>query len=92
MGLVSGIVVYICIWWTVIFCTLPLWVKHEESENGTKPEEIGPGAPDNPYIKRKIILTTLVSAVLWLVIYACIHWEIIDFREIAAKWYEIDYN
>jgi predicted secreted protein len=79
MGIVSGIVVFVCIWWTVIFCTLPLWVKRDESG----PEITGPGASEHPKIKEKFILTTLITSALWLVIYALISIEVISFREIA---------
>lgn len=84
MGFVSGIVVYLCLWWTVIFCTLPLWVKRDESG----PETVASGAPLNPYIKEKVILTTIISAVLWIVIYILINQEIINFRDIAEKMHE----
>ncbi|MFN3701791.1 MAG: DUF1467 family protein [Alphaproteobacteria bacterium] len=79
MGIVSGIVVFVCIWWTVIFCTLPLWVKRDESG----PEITGPGAPENPKIKEKFILTTLITSALWLVVYVLVSIEVISFREIA---------
>ena len=60
-----GIVVYLMIWWTVIFCILPY---------GNRPAEhvkIGeaPSAPHNPRIKQKFIITTLVTTILWLLIY-----------------------
>lgn len=87
MGAVSGVVVFICIWWTLIFCTLPLWVKRDESG----PEITGPGAPEKPYIKEKMLLTTGISIVLWLVVYFLIKANVIDFRMIADSMITQDY-
>jgi predicted secreted protein len=88
MGPVSGIVVYICIWWTVIFCILPFGIERDVTETGA----VGPGAPKNARIREKFIATTLVSAFLWLGIYALMAFDVIDFREIAAKMSQNDYN
>ena len=81
MGPVSGIVTYFCIWWTILFCTLPIGVQQEGVN------EVGnlPGAPKNPDLRYKLILTTILSAVVWLIIFALIEIEIINFYEIAAE-------
>jgi predicted secreted protein len=60
-----GIVVYILIWWTLIFCILPYGNRSSEQVN------IGeaPSAPQNPRIKQKFIITTIVTTIIWLLIY-----------------------
>ena len=73
MGWVSGIVVYLLVWWMVVFMVLP-WGLERDDE----------GKPLNPRLKQKVILTTIISSVIWLIIYALIEIEIISFREIAA--------
>lgn len=88
MGIISGIVVYILIWWVVIFTMLPLWVKRDESG----PDVTAHGAPEDPKLKRKFVLTTLVSIVVWCIVYLLIEGDIINFREIAEKMSEQDYN
>ncbi len=82
MGLVSGVVVFTMIWWTVIFCVLPIGLSHtqEEAEEG---EYIAPGAPSNVNMKQKVLLTTGISVVLWIIIYIIVKTEIINFRELA---------
>lgn len=87
MGIVSGLLVYVIIWWTVIFCTLPLWVKRDMGG----PETTAHGAPEDPKLKQKFLLTTVVSAVLWIIIYALISADIISFRDIARGMSEQDY-
>lgn len=89
MNPVTSIVVYLCIWWVVVFCMLPLWIERDDSEN---PEEVGPGAPKNPQIKKKFILTTIISAIIWVVIYLLIYSEIINFYELADRMFKEDYR
>lgn len=76
MGPVSGVVVYLCTWWVVIFCVLPL---------GVKTDPAAAGAPLKPDIKKKFLITTVISAVIWLVIDYLIHIRITDFREFARE-------
>lgn len=76
MGWVSGIVVYLMVWWMVIFMVLPFGVKPpEEPEPGH-----APSAPDRPLLWRKAAITTVISAVIWVIIYVAItqHW--VQFR------------
>ena len=76
--LFTGTIVYLLIWWTALFAVLPI---------GTRPDaEGGPasggwrGAPEKPFLLRKIVATTLVSAVLWLVVYALVESDWLSFR------------
>lgn len=81
MDLFSGIVAFFLIWWTALFTVLPFWVRTPE-----KPQEGHmTGAPENPHLKRKFIATTIVSAVIWLIIFGLGEARIIDFRSIAAQ-------
>jgi len=76
MNWVEGIVVYVLVWWVVIFAILPFWVRQQE--------EVPPGhafgAPVHPHLWRKAAITTLVSAIIWLGIYALISSDLISFR------------
>ncbi|WP_419317195.1 DUF1467 family protein [Caulobacter sp. ErkDOM-E] len=72
MGPITGIAIFLTIWWTVLFVVLPLGSRSYH-EMGIKPPGGGdPGAPVNPNLKRKFFTTTWVSiavfAVLWLII------------------------
>lgn len=78
MSVFSGVLVYALIWWTVLFTILPI---------GTRPESAGDassggwrGTPERPLLLRKVIATTLVSAVLWLGAYALIASDWLSFR------------
>lgn len=78
MTVLSGLLVYVLIWWTALFAILPI---------GTRPDAAGDassggwrGAPERPLLFRKLVATTLVSAVLWLVAYALIESDWLSFR------------
>lgn len=76
----TGIASFFTIWWVVIFVTLPLGVR-SQAEAGGAPEGSDPGAPVKPDLKRKMLLTTGISALVWLVLAA-----IIEFRLISFDW------
>lgn len=80
MGLVSGIVVYICIWWTVIFCVLPVGLATHYEEQG---DHVAPGAPSSVNMTKKLIITTLISFVIWLIVYLMIDFDVFSFRQWA---------
>lgn len=75
MGIVSGIVVYLCVWWTVLFAVLPWGVRQPDV-----PETGIVGAPVNPNLKKKLVATTLISAVIWAIIWVMIEYKVVDFR------------
>lgn len=67
MTWVSGIAIYAIIWWTVIFAILPFGVQPVVSEDVLKGHAAG--APRQPRMLLKMALTSVVSAVLWLIVY-----------------------
>jgi len=77
MNLLTGIVVYVLVWWIALFAVLPLWVTP------TEPGDLahGSGAPKNPYMFRKLVLTTIIAAVIWLGIYLLVTSPWLSFRE-----------
>jgi predicted secreted protein len=68
MNWITGIVVYLCLWWVVIFAVLP-WGVQPTGENASGLE---PGAPRNPHLLLKALVTTGVSAVLWFAVYGLV--------------------
>jgi predicted secreted protein len=77
MTWVTGIVLFVLIWWVVLFAVLPI---------GTRPvAEADPasgwrGAPAHPYLLRKLIATTLLAAAIWGGCYFLISSDWISFR------------
>jgi predicted secreted protein len=65
MNLVSGSMVFFVIWWVVLFTVLPLGIHREG--NPQKGNDLG--APTNPNLKKKFLLTTIITAVIWCIIH-----------------------
>ena len=83
MDIVSGIVVYILLWWWVLFMTLPFGAKAPENvEKGH-----ATSAPQKPRLLMKAGVTTLIAAVLWLIVNYVITADIFSFRDIAEGLY-----
>ena len=83
MGWFTGLVLYALIWWTVLFAVLPFGTKPvADAENGSGGWR---GAPERPLLRRKVIATTLVSAVVWAAGVALIRSPLLSFREMAAR-------
>lgn len=65
MSLVSGSLVFIVVWWVVLFMVLPFGYRKD-----TNPEiGLEPGAPQNPQIAKKFLVTTLITMIIWTLIY-----------------------
>jgi predicted secreted protein len=75
----TGIVVYLLIWWTALFCVLPIGTRPSAEP---EPEAGGwRGAPARPLLGRKVIGTTVLAAVLWLVVYVVAESGAVSFRD-----------
>ena len=65
MSLLSSIVIYFVIWWISLFIFLPIEVsKQKKIKKGNDP-----GAPENPKLKKKFVLTTVFSFVIWVMVF-----------------------
>jgi predicted secreted protein len=81
MSIFTAVIVYLLIFWTVLFTVLPWGNKAPD-----RPEEgMAGSAPANPRIKKKFLITFLVSSVIWAIIALLIHFEVIDFYEISRQ-------
>lgn len=76
MTWLTGVMVYIVIWWVVLLTVLPWGVK--------VPDDPEPGhatsAPQNPMMVRKALITTLIATVLWGVAFWLIESEWLTLR------------
>ena len=71
MNAVTGSIVYIVIWWLVFLMALPFGVR-SQSEDGDVEEGTEPGAPLKPLIVKKMLATTGVSILVWVLVYFAI--------------------
>lgn len=64
MPLLSAFAVYFVIWWITLFAILPLGMRTQDEEGEIVPGTVG-SAPARFRGRRVVILTTLVSAVIY---------------------------
>ena len=77
MSLTGSIVIYVIIWWIVFFSLLPIDVNRYKN---IKIEGEDPGSPENPKILKKFIFTTIISSILFLIIYYLVNYNYINLR------------
>ena len=77
MSLTLSIVIYVIIWWIVFFSLLPIDVNRYKN---IKIEGEDPGSPENPKILKKFIFTTIISSILFLIIYYLVNYNYINLR------------
>jgi predicted secreted protein len=68
MTIASLIVVFVIVWWLVLFMALPVGVVTEENPEAGNMKE----APKNPNLKKKLIVTTLITIILTILYYFAI--------------------
>jgi predicted secreted protein len=76
MSWVTGIAVYVVLWWVVLFAVLPWGVQRAEE----LPPGADPGAPSHPRMALKAAVTTLVAALLWVLVELLVRSEVLSFR------------
>jgi predicted secreted protein len=60
MTILTAIFIYFLIWWVMIFTVLPMGIERAGEEN----QGHDAGAPKNADLKKKLILNSIVSAVI----------------------------
>ena len=75
MNWFTGPAAFVVIWWIVIFAVLPVGVRPAQDEMGERA-----GAPANPNLGRKVIITTVVTVILWGVLYLVVSSNLWSFR------------
>lgn len=75
MAWFSGLVIYLCVWWTMLFIVLPFGNRFGQNAVGH-----AGSAPENPRMGRKFLITTGLSFVVWGIIMLAIDIRTIDFQ------------
>ncbi len=73
MPIITQIGIFVIVWWIVLFATLPLWLQGvtEVEEDELEPG-IDPGAPSDPRLGQKFLLTTGIAFVVSAILIAAI--------------------
>jgi predicted secreted protein len=62
MTWVTGLLIYVVIWWMVLFTVLPFGHRPQEDPEPGTPES----APAQPRILLKFLVTTVIAGLIWL--------------------------
>ena len=80
MGLTGSIIVYVMIWWIVFFSVLPIGIQSNKETFKDNIEGADPGAPKNPKIAKKFLITTIITSILFIVIYYLVNNNFFNLR------------
>jgi len=72
MGLTSAIAIFFVIWWVTLFAVLP-WGNRDPDPEEERVEGAEMGAPARPGLRRKLIINTALSVVIFAAVYAIIN-------------------
>ncbi|MDB5454969.1 MAG: hypothetical protein JWP92_554 [Caulobacter sp.] len=86
MGPITGIAIYLTIWWTALFCILPIGIRSYHDMGIDPPHGADPGSPVNPNLKRKFFTTTWVSTVLFALLWLTIRFHWINLPALPASY------
>ncbi len=71
MSITGSIVTFVMIWWVVLFTVLPWGIQSQLETDDVEPGS-EPGAPTAPRLSRKLLITTGITFVLWLIAQAVV--------------------
>ena len=81
MGITVSIIVYVMIWWIIFFSVLPIGIKSNKEVFKEKIGGMDPGAPKNPKIATKFLITTVITSIIFIVIYYLVNIDLLNLRE-----------
>ena len=81
MGITGSIIVYVLIWWMIFFSVLPVGIQSNKERYKEKIGGIDPGAPNNPKIGKKFLITTIITSIIFIVIYYLVQFDLLNLRE-----------
>ncbi len=83
MSIATAIAIYFIIWWVVLFAVLPWGVRSQE-ESGTIEPGTDPGAPVLPRVWTKLVWTTVMACVVFVVYVVVYSYRLVTIEGLAA--------
>ena len=84
MSLSFAIAIYFIIWWTVLFAVLPIGVRTQGEEGAVVPGT-PESAPAAPRLLRVVLLTTVISALVFAALWAVVRYGIVDLNTLLGR-------
>ncbi|MES1156005.1 MAG: DUF1467 family protein [Pseudorhodoplanes sp.] len=83
MQVTTAVAIYFLIWWLMLFAVLPFGVR-SQGEGGDVSRGTDPGAPMIPRIWWKLFWTTVLSGVVFAILYVVYTNKLISFDDISS--------
>ena len=80
MGITGSIIVYVLIWWVIFFSILPIGIQSNKEKFRENIEGVDTGAPNNPKIGKKFLITTIITSLIFIVIYYLVRFDLLNLR------------
>lgn len=84
MRLSFAIAIYVVIWWTVLFAVLPFGVR-TQAEDGDVVPGTPESAPTRPRLLRVVLLTTVVSGLLFGALWVAVRVDLINLERLFGR-------
>jgi predicted secreted protein len=84
MSITFAIAIYLVLWWTVLFAILPIGVR-TQGEDGSVVPGTPESAPSAPRLLRIVLLTTLISALLFGSAWAAVRYGLVDLTALIGR-------
>ena len=84
MSVTGSIVIYVILWWLILFTVLPRDINSQKDKDYIV-QGTDPGAPSNPNIVKKLIITTAITSILFAIIYFLNYFDILNVRRIVSQ-------
>ena len=81
MGITGSIIVFVIIWWIIFFSVLLVGIQSNKEKFRERIEGIDPGAPKNPKIAKKFLITTIITTLIFVVVYYLVKIDLLNLRE-----------
>ena len=81
MGITGSIIVYVLIWWIIFFSVLPIGIQSKKEKFIEKIDGVDPGAPNNPKIGKKFLITTIITSIIFIVMYYLVRFDLLNLRQ-----------
>ena len=78
----TGFAIYFVLWWVVLFVTLPFGVR-SQFEDGVGAPGTDPGAPVASQMGRKLIWTTVISAIIFAIAILAYHMGLLNIERLS---------
>ncbi len=81
MGITGSIIIYVIIWWIVFFSVLPVGIQSQKEIFKERIQGFDPGAPKNPKIAKKFLITTIITSIVFIMIYYLVNSGLLNIRD-----------